>query len=465
MGLMGHFLAPAPQKERLPEDEVQRRYPKLRWRVMESTFLGYAAFYLVRNNLGVVSKDMQGALHYSKSEIGCILAMAAITYGLGKFLLGAISDRSNPRKFMALGLLLTALCNFAYGAVGKVSIPVSLLQWHFVLSNYHLHLGLWGLNGFFQGMGWPPCGRSMGHWFSERERGLTFSIWNTAHNVGGGIAGYLAGWVVQQFGGWQWAFFVPGVIALAGSVYLYFRLVDTPQSEGLPPIEEYRNDFTEEEQSRGTAERDLTMRELFINNVFANKYIMLLALANFFAYVSRYSMLDWGPMYLREMKHASVTDGGFAVLITEFGGIPSTIALGWLSDRLGGRRGMVATLCMIPIMAAFATILVTPAGMLWLDLTMLGMVGFFVYPVINLIVIQALDLTSKKAIGTAAGFIGLLGYIGRTTESWGFGRMLDELPRVYGQVMAWRIVIGSIFACSLVAMLLLAFTWKLKPRA
>ena len=366
---------------------------------------------------------------------------------------------------MALGLLLTALCNFAYGAVGKVSIPVSLLQWHFVLSNYHLHLGLWGLNGFFQGMGWPPCGRSMGHWFSERERGLTFSIWNTAHNVGGGIAGYLAGWVVQQFGGWQWAFFVPGVIALAGSVYLYFRLVDTPQSEGLPPIEEYRNDFTEEEQSRGTAERDLTMRELFINNVFANKYIMLLALANFFAYVSRYSMLDWGPMYLREMKHASVTDGGFAVLITEFGGIPSTIALGWLSDRLGGRRGMVATLCMIPIMAAFATILVTPAGMLWLDLTMLGMVGFFVYPVINLIVIQALDLTSKKAIGTAAGFIGLLGYIGRTTESWGFGRMLDELPRVYGQVMAWRIVIGSIFACSLVAMLLLAFTWKLKPRA
>ena len=138
------------------------------------------------------------------------------TYGLSKFLMGAVSDRSDPRRFMSAGLLLTALCNFAFGAS----------------TNYHLHFWLWALNGFFQGMGWPPCGRVMGHWFSESERGLTLSIWNTSHNIGGGIAGILAAWAVTTFGGWQYAFFVPGLIALVGSFYLLARLRDTPQSVG-----------------------------------------------------------------------------------------------------------------------------------------------------------------------------------------------------------------------------------------
>ncbi len=176
-------------------------------------------------------------------------------------------------------------------------------------------------------------------------------------------------------------------------------------------------------------------------------------------------MLDWGPMYLREVKGATVAGGGLAVLVTEFGGIPSTIFLGWISDRAGGRRGMVATLCMIPILAAFATILFIPPEMMWLDMAMLAVIGCFVYPVINLIVIIALDLTSKKAIGTAAGFIGLFGYIGRTAQAKGFGWLLDHYQPIIGERAAWHLVIVGILACSLVAMILLAFTWKVRPRA
>src|SRR5208283_414474 len=109
---------------RLPDEQVRELYPKFRWRILESTFIGYATFYLVRNNLPVVSKEMGQALHYSKSQIGDLLA-------------------------------LTALCNFAFGAV----------------SSYPVHLALWTMNGVAQGMGWAPCGRSLGHWYSARERG------------------------------------------------------------------------------------------------------------------------------------------------------------------------------------------------------------------------------------------------------------------------------------------------------
>ena len=43
------------------------------------------------------------------------------------------------------------------------------------------------LNGWFQGMGWPPSGRVLVHWYSVSERGGKTAIWNVAHNVGGGL--------------------------------------------------------------------------------------------------------------------------------------------------------------------------------------------------------------------------------------------------------------------------------------
>ncbi len=202
---------------------------------------------------------------------------------------------------------------------------------------------------------------------------------------------------------------------------------------------QYKNDYSEDEKLNGPRERELTTRELFVDNILYNKYLWLFALANFFVYIVRYSMLDWGPTYLREMKNASLAGGGIAVLILEFGGIPSTLLMGWLSDKAGGRRGMISLLCMIPIFLAFVGIFLTPPGHLWLDMSFLAIVGFFVYPPVMLLGVSGLDLTSKKAVGTAAGFIGLFGYIGRTVQAKGFGWIADHYGQLYGKEYGWNL--------------------------
>jgi OPA family glycerol-3-phosphate transporter-like MFS transporter len=249
-------------------------------------------------------------------------------------------------------------------------------------------------------------------------------------------------------------------------VYLIVRLRDTPQSVGLPPIEEYRNDFP---AAAGEAclleERELTVRELLVDKVLLNPWVWLLAAANFFAYITRYSMIDWGPTYLREVKGASIQGGGLSTTALELGGIPSTIALGWLSDKLGGRRGMVAALCMLPILAAFVAMLYTPAGYYRRAIVLLAVIGFFIYPVINLITIAALDIVSKKAIGAAAGFIGLWGYVGRSAMELGFGRIVDVYSASHSKVYAWNVVIALTLAAGVIATVLLSFTWKMRPRA
>ncbi len=412
-------------------------YPRLRWQILEATFIGYATFYFVRNNLPVVSKEMGQALHYSKSQIGDLLALTAIAYGVGKFVMGAWSDRSNPRYFMPAGLLATAFCNFAFGAA----------------SSYPVHLLLWTLNGLAQGMGWAPCGRSLSHWYSVRERGTVFAFWNIAVNVGGGLTGLIAAYSTAWMG-WRSAFYVPGALAVLCAIYLMVRLRDTPQSVGLPPVEEYRNDYAGEGERNPEAE--LGTRDLLVHYILKNRYLWLFAAGNFFVYISRYAMLDWGPTYLKEVKHASLEQGGISTAIYELGGIFSVLLMGWLSDKAGGRRGMITVLCMVPVFLAFGGILYAPAGMLWLNMTLFGIVGFFIYPPVMLLPVMGLDFTSKKAIGTAAGFIGLFGYLGRTVQ----GKILGTLAERYGWNASFYVILVSTF----LGIVILSWTWKLKPR-
>ena len=174
------FLKPAAHRPPLPEDRADAAYKRLRFQVFMGIFIGYAGYYLVRKNFSLAMPYLveEG---YSKTDLGLALSGVSIAYGLSKFIMGNVSDRSNARVFMSLGLFCSALIMIFMGTVplatGSVTIMFILLL----------------MNGWFQGMGWPPSGRVMVHWFSLRERGTKMAIWNVAHNLGGGLVGPLAG--------------------------------------------------------------------------------------------------------------------------------------------------------------------------------------------------------------------------------------------------------------------------------
>lgn len=431
------WFKPAPPLPRLPPAVVERLYPRFRWQIFEAAFVAYATFYIVRNNFAPVSKEIGAALHYDKSMIGDILAGTAIAYGLGKFVMGYFSDRSDSRKYVAVGMLLTAAINFLFGAT----------------TTYGGHLLLWTLNGFVQGMGYGPCTRGLSHWYSAKERGTIFGVWNISHNIGGGIAGYLAAKCAEHWG-WQSAFYVPGVIALLGAIYLFWRMRDTPQSQGLPPVEEYKNDWPPDEKE--THERELSFKEMFLKYILPNKMLWVLAFANVFVYIARYAMVDWGPTYLKEVKGASLGEGGFSTTVIEFAGAAGMLTMGWLSDKLGGRRARVSVMAMIPLTLAFVGIIIAPAGMLWLDMVLFAVIGFLVYVPVMFSGVMSLDLTSKKAVGTAAGFVGFFGYVGRVIQGKGIGWI--------AQHHGWEAALWSVVACTVLGIILLAFLWNVRPR-
>ncbi|MBE8714262.1 glycerol-3-phosphate transporter [Sphingobacterium hungaricum] len=434
-----NIFKPAAHKEPLPLDRVDPVYKTLRWKVFLGIFIGYAGYYLVRKNFSMAMPDLleQG---YSKSDLGWALSGVSIAYGLSKFFMGNVSDRSNARVFLTVGLLLSA-CTMIF--MGFVPFATSSILLMFVLLF---------INGWFQGMGWPACGRVMVHWFSVKERGTKMSIWNVAHNVGGGLVGPITIYGMEIFADWHSKFYFPGMIAILFAIIAYALVRDTPQSCGLPPIEKYKNDYPKDYSEKN--EIELSAKEIFFKYIFNNKMLWYIAFANAFVYLVRYGILDWSPTYLEEAKGFSVKETGWAYFLYEYAGIPGTLLCGWISDKVfKGRRAPATIIYMLLVLVAVVVYWKNPPGNILVDNIALVAIGFLIYGPVMLIGVQALDLAPKKAAGTAAGLTGLFGYMGGALfANIAMGYVVDHFGWDGGFIV-------MIAAC-LLAIVFTSFTWN-----
>ncbi len=434
---MWKFLRPAPPKPMIAADKVDKEYKKMRLQVFLGIFIGYAGYYLVRKNFSIAMPALE-EMGYDKADLGWALSAVSIAYGISKFVMGTVSDRSNARVFLSFGLLLSA----------AIMAFMGLVPW--ATSSIMIMFCLLFLNGWVQGMGWPPCGRVMVHWFSTKERGTKMSLWNVAHNIGGGIMAPLAAWGIVLFHGWGGSFYFPAIIAAIIAVIAWLFVRDTPQSCGLPPIELYKH---EEKKYSEANEKEMTTRQILFDNVLNNKVLWLIAFANAFIYFVRYGILDWAPLYLSQVKHMTLSGSSWSYFLFEFAGIAGTILCGWLSDKLfRGRRAPVTILYMVLVMIAIwiywqsASETVTNIAM--------AAIGFLIYGPVMLIGVSALDLVPKKAAGTAAGFTGLFGYVlgSALFANVGMGYIFDHFSWNGG---FYALLLACVLAC-----LFSASTWK-----
>lgn len=407
------IFKPAPHIERLPENEVDDTYKKLRWQIFLGIFIGYAGYYLVRKNFSLAMPHLIVEEGFSKGQLGIALSAVSIAYGLSKFLMGSVSDRSNPRFFLMTGLLISSGIMFVFGFVPWATQSIFFI---FILLF---------INGWVQGMGWPACGRTMVHWYSGNERGKIVSVWNIAHNVGGGLIGPLFILGMAMFNDWKSAFYVPAAVASFIAFFILLTLRDTPQSEGLPSIEEYRDDYPVDYKKEHEAE--FSAKEIFFKYVLNNKLLWLIAVANAFVYLIRYGVLDWAPTYLSEVKNFTVDKSSWAYFAYEWAGIPGTLLCGYISDKwFKGRRSPALILFMVLVLISVLVYWFNPPGNPAVDFAALMAIGFLIYGPVMLIGLYALELVPKKAAGTAAGLTGLFGYVvGAVAANIGLGYTVD----------------------------------------
>ena len=323
--------------------EQAKKFKYWQYRTIIATMSGYALFYFVRKNFSFAIPGLAAEYGISNTSFGLIMTIVGLIYGLSRFVNGLIADRMNGRWHMSIGLFLCAAASIAFGFAPAI-IGVQLNS---SASGLVTAFGvLLVLNNIFQGSGFPPCARLLTHWIPPHELATKMSVWNTSHSIGASLLAILCGYImsnmgsdlssdpqtlgvirnhlislnpslrdntmlldVQVFnaaanvGAWKWCFWIPAAIAMLGVVGLLVALRDTPKSVGLPEME---GTHTKVEDNSSSAEYRAFLRE----KVFRNPVIWTLAFANFFVYVVRFAVLDWGPKFLQEARGLSLSDAG-----------------------------------------------------------------------------------------------------------------------------------------------------------
>lgn len=408
---MSNFLTPPAFKAEQTGPEADAKYRKLRWQVFLGIFIGYAGFYIVRKNFSMAIPSL-APFGFDKGELGIVLSMNAIAYGFSKFLMASISDRSNARVFLPLGLVCAAL------SMLFMIVPVQWLGAEHKSLAIILMAALNFLVGWFNGMGWPPCGRVMTHWFSIKERGTWMSFWNCAHNVGGALVGPMAVYGAMWFGSWFYGahedhyfligtYAFPAATAFLIAIVAYLLIRDTPQSCGLPSIEKWSGNASNTYNEK--AEEVLSTKQIF-KIVLSNKLLWYIAFANAFVYMVRYGCLDWAPTILTE-KGIDLKEAGWAYFAYEIAAIPGTIICGWISDKVFHGRRALPTIIFLGLLIIAIAIYWQFLDNLYVMIGCLIAIGFLIYGPVMLIGVQALDLAPKNAAGTAAGLTGFMGYV------------------------------------------------------
>ena len=413
---MAKFFDPPQAKPLLPKEKIDSVYKSMRFKVFMGSFLGYAAYYLVRKNLSLASADMIAEGLIDKQGVGIAASAVSIAYAFSKFGMGMLSDRSDARKFLTIGLVVASLVMMAVGI-----LPYSATN---MAVNVAMLFGIMLLVGVLSGMGWPPCGRMMAYWFSNNERSFKMSLWNTSHTIGAGTLGILAIFGVGLFADmgieqtWRANFIVPSAFALLLAAFCWWALRDTPESCGLPSVADWRNDHSGVKTKEKVGEK-VPFKTQLVEYVLKNKWIWLIAFANAFVYMVRYGVGDWAPTYLQETGIMTGAESKLAFSIHNYVGAVGTIVCGWISAKFFKGKcappniifmALVFVGCLIywqvPALAAATGI----GAKVWVYVALI-LIGFCIYGPVALVSIQALNLVPKNAAGTAAGFVGLSGYL------------------------------------------------------
>ncbi|MFZ9745559.1 MAG: MFS transporter [Opitutaceae bacterium] len=398
-------------------------------RTLAGTMFGYAAFYFVRKNLSFAMPAMQADLGISKADLGIFLTLHGLLYGVSRFANGVWADRANARYFMVSGLLLSVAANVWFGFGSEV-----------------LWLGVaWMVNGWVQGMGFPPCCRLMTHWFRPERLASAMAVWNTSHSIGAALASVACGYFVLL--GWRWCFFAPAMLCTVAGAILFLLLRDTPRSVGLPELR-----IAGAEPAAPGTEDPAAHRAFLRSQVFRNPFIWHICLANFFVYVLRFAVLDWGPTLLKEMKHFPLQQTGWMVAAFELAGIGGMLLAGWVTDRVfGGRGARTCVFCMLGAVAAlwaFWQFAATPTT----ATALLAVAGFCIYGPQALIGITAANLATRRAAATAAGFTGLFGYASTLVSGWGLGLLVERA--------GWHTAFGALLGVGALGTFLFLLAWR-----
>ena len=455
------FFRPAPHRPVTgTREELAPVYRRSRQYAVFVMVVVYGLYYVCRLSLNVMKKPLVDSGYLTTEQLGYIGSALFFAYAVGKCVNGFLADRSDIRKFMAFGLFVSALANFALG----FRMPALLFA------------ALWGINGYAQSMGAPASVVGLARWFNNRERGTYYGIWCTSHNLGEALTFILTSLVVSSFG-WRWGFAGAALFGFIGVALAWLFYRDSPQSEGLPSIIEWSGEKMSPEEAKEHASVGAGQKA-----VLTNWAVWMIALSSALIYVSRYAINSWGIYFLEMKKGYTNFEASSIISVNAVCGLFGTLLSGVISDKcFGGRRNAPALVFGVMNTAALCLFLLVPGAHKAVDVLAMVLFGTSIGVLFCFLGgLMAVDVAPKNAAGAALGVVGIASYLGAGIQDIVSGYLIKSQGTMEGGKTVYEFA-HTVFAvggrtceidhialfwigASLLSVLCALTVWNVKPR-
>jgi len=427
----------------------QETFKHWQLRIFVVAWITYALFYLTRANMSIAIPGIMEEYGYSKTMLGTVGSALFATYAIGQFTNGQLGDKFGARKLVTIGIMVSALANIAFGFSTTILMMIVL----------------WAINGYFQATGWPLNIKTLANWLSLKERGKITGLYGSCYQVGNVLSWLLAGYLAETYG-WRFVFWIPAIIFGFSSVLYYFGIRNSPESIGLPSIEEHKkpsslSELKKEKTLRRSENKPLDEEHLgfgfTLRRTFANPRMWVVGIAFMFLDVVRYGFFVWAPTFLFEVQGAEISIAAYKIMVIPIAGSLGAISAGWATQKYFGSRRAPPVVVMLACLGTLAWLYPRiPVDNWVLGLVCLAAVGYFTYgPHVIIVAAIPMDFGTRKGASSAAGFIDGLGYVGATLTAIVSGWLIDNY--------SWDAAFNFWIASAFIAAGLMAILWRYKP--
>lgn len=352
------------------------------------SWLAYASAYIGRYNYSAVMGAITAENSLSLSAAGAVSTGYFICYAVGQIVFGLLSQSVSPYAIILLGLCGSGLCNLGAGAFSTSFMGL-----------------LWGANGLFQAMIWPPIVRLFAESMPlERQKRACVSINSTT--PAGTLAAYALSAVLLQFADWHHVFFSCGGLLLGMAAVFWIGTAPLRRATTYAPQPEFQ-------KQKGTGNGPAAL-------LAAGLGAMLLPVLLHGGLKD--GVTNWVPSMIQSNFGISPAFSAAVAMALPLVNLSGAYLSGWLNEhcthnelKTAGFLFALASVCLLALPLAVRTSLLL--AVLLLAVTTASMLG------VNTMFINVIPVKAGRHGGASmlSGTLNAVTYLGAAAATWGIG--------------------------------------------
>lgn len=268
-----------------------------KWELIVMLWIAYFLNQGDRQIFNAVIPLIKEDLHLTDVELGLVATIFTVVYGLLVPVGGYLGDFMKRKWIVFTSILVFSVGTLLTGfSTGLLSLII--------------------LRGITTGGGeafYYPAATSLIGQYHKETRAMAMSIHQTSLYVGIVVSGFVAAYIGERFG-WHFSFFTFGIGGLLLSVYLFFRMEDTPHEK----TQETRHSIGK-----------------VIQEIFKKKTVWMLCLAFGGMVFVNIGYVTWMPTFYHEKFNLPLSTASFISMFFHFAlALAGVIFGGKLSDKL-----------------------------------------------------------------------------------------------------------------------------------